>query len=677
MDIHFIKTICPYCGTGCSLLLTVKNGRIVSTAPYTRAPVNNGNLCVRGLDSFQLVDHPDRLTTPFIRKNGELVMCSWDEVLSLVAKRLSDYKPEECCVLSSPRVSNEDNYVMMKFARGVLKTNHIDHCERLFHASIVRPLEGSFGYQAMTNSIEDISEAECIFIIGSNTLRQFPLMGRRIVMAKKHGAKVIYADPRATMTESVADLFLQFHSGTDVLLLNGLMQIILQNGWEDAAFIQNRTNGFETFRRAVMKPEYSLKNTEKTTRIPAEILITTAEWIAKRRCAVIYSTGIAKQDAGSDTIHALANLQMLTGNIGIPGTGVNPLRGQNNIQGACDMGIQPFYFTGYQKVTDPVVHQKFTGAWGFPNGISPAKTGMEVTEMLDTMIRHPGELKCMYILGENPLVSDADPQHASAALETLDFLVVQDILATETMKYADVVLPAVCFAERDGTVTNMERRVQCWHKASEGPADTKPDWEIISSIAVKMGYARQFAWQNTEEIFEEIAHLTPIYAGMTYKGIDTPDGMHWPCFSGDDKGTPVLYREKFATPDGKGQFIPVEGVMPAEKSDAGFPFIFSVGRSIFHWDVESMRRSVSVPRYWVEIHPDDADVLHITEGAGVSVATKEETFIAAAHLTREILPGTLFMPSHFVDASTNRLVKNVPVFGGRFGKNQRARIDLL
>ncbi len=371
-DLKYIQSTCPYCGTGCSFNLVVSDGKVVGISPYTRSPVNEGKLCPKGMYANEFINSPDRLTTPQIRKDGKLVPVSWDEATTFIAENLKKYKPSERCALSSARVSNEDNYTMMKFARGVLKTNHLDNCARLCHSSTVAGLAGSFGSGAMTNSIPDIAESKCIFIIGSNTFEQHPLIGRREYMAKANGARYIYADPRRTITASQADLFLQFHSGSDVALLNGLMHDIIKNRWEDKEFIEKRTKGYEELKAVVMQEKYNLENVAKVTGLKPEDIHTAADWIANSGgCALIYSMGITQHTVGVDNVHATANLQMLTGNLGKPGTGVNPLRGQNNVQGACDMGALPVNFSGYQKVTDPEVHKKFAEAWGFPEDIAP------------------------------------------------------------------------------------------------------------------------------------------------------------------------------------------------------------------------------------------------------------------------------------------------------------------
>jgi len=663
-DLKYVQSTCPYCGTGCSFNLVVSNGKVVGVSPYPRSPVNEGKLCPKGMYANEFINSPDRLTTPLIRRDGKLVPVSWDEATTFIAENLKKYKPSERCALSSARVSNEDNYAMMKFARGVLKTNNLDHCARLCHSSTVAGLAGSFGSGAMTNSIPDIAESKCIFIIGSNTFEQHPLIGRREYMAKAKGAHYIYADPRRTITSSQADLFLQFHSGSDVALLNGLMHDIIKNGWEDKEFIAKRTKGYEELKTLVMQERYNLENVSKVTGIPPADIHTAADWIANSGgCALIYSMGITQHTVGVDNVHATANLQMLTGNLGKPGTGVNPLRGQNNVQGACDMGALPVSFPGYQKVTDPAVHQKFADAWGFPEDIAPTQNGYEVTVMMNVLVDNPGELKCMYIMGENPLMSDPDLNHVKEAFENIEFLVVQDIFYNETCDYADVILPAVCYAERDGTQTSTERRVIRWRKAQDAPGEALDDWKIISMVAAKMGYEKQFAWKSASEIFDEMATLTPQYHGMNYTRLDTPEGLHWPCKTPEDPGTPILHKEKFLTADGLAVFFPAEWKAPAEVPDDEYPFVFTTGRCLFHWHTGTMtRRSPTldkeVPTGWIEINDEDAKALGINDGEMVHATTRRATISVPARISPQIMKGTTFMPFHFAECAANLLTHN-------------------
>jgi formate dehydrogenase alpha subunit len=664
MNVNYVQTTCPYCGTGCSFNLVVSEGKVVGTAPYQRSPVNEGKVCPKGTYAHEFVNSPDRLTKPLIKKDGKFIEASWDEAYDLIAKKLKSYKPDEIACLSSARTSNEENYAMLKFARGTLKTRHIDHCARLCHASTVAGLAASFGSGAMTNSIGDIAQAKCVFILGSNTFEQHPLIGRRVMQAKMNGAKIIYADPRLTPTGKKADLYMPFVSGSDVAILNGLMQEIIRNGWEDQEFIKTRTKDFDKLKEVVMKDTYSLENVSKISRIPAASLKTAAEWIAKSGAtAILYSMGITQHTTGVDNVKSVANIQMLCGNLGKPGAGVNALRGQNNVQGACDMGALPVVFTGYQKVIDEAAHKKFADAWGFPDGICEPKNGYEVTTMMDVMVDKPGELKALYIMGENPMISDPDLHHVEKALKTLEFIVVQDIFMTETAAFAHVVLPGCCYAEKDGTQTSTERRVQMWRKAQEPPGESKLDWQILADISAKMGYAKQFPWKSAEDIFTEMAKLTPSYAGMNYQRLNRPEALHWPCPTAEHPGTPILHIGKFSHPDGIGVFHALEWKPPAEVPDAGYPFVLTTGRCIWQWHTGTMTRrsedlEVEEPTGWIEINPDDAKALGIQNKELVKAVTRRGEVQVPARVTENIMKGVMFMPFHYKECAANTLTNN-------------------
>ena len=662
MDIKYVSTTCPYCGTGCGFNLVVRNGKVFDVAHWQRAPVNGGKLCPKGRYAHEFINSPDRLTKPLIKKDGKFVEATWDEAYDLIAERFGSYKPDEMACLSSARTSNEENYLMQKFARVALKTPHVDHCARLCHSSTVAGLAAVFGSGAMTNSIRDLVESKCIFILGSNTFEQHPLIARSVVRARTNGAKVIVADPRYTPTARQADLYMPFVSGTDVAILNGLMQEIIRNGWGDKEFIAKRTKDYEKLKEVVMKDVYSLENASKVSGIPVESLRTAAEWIAAADvAALIYSMGITQHTTGVDNVKSTANLMMLTGNLGRPGGGVNPLRGQNNVQGACDMGALPNVYSGYQKVTDEATRTKMREMWGVDD-IAEGKAGYTVTEMVNVLADTPGTLKCMYIMGENPMLSDPDIRHVEDALRNLEFLVVQDIFLTETGRLADVILPAACYAEKDGTQTNTERRVQRWRKAQDPPGDAKPDWQILCDLGKRMGYEREFAFENPEAIFAEVTAVTPSYHGMSYARLD-PDGLHWPCPTAEHPGTAILHREKFATPDGLGVFSAIEWKPPAEVPDAEYPYVLTTGRVIWQWHTGTMtRRSWSLekeaPIGWIEINPEDAKTLGIRDNEVVRASTRRGSIDIPARVTPEIIRGVMFIPFHYKEHPANMLTHN-------------------
>ncbi|MEN6444354.1 MAG: formate dehydrogenase subunit alpha [Methanoregula sp.] len=662
MEFSYVPTTCPYCGTGCGFNLVIKDKKVVGVAPWHRNPVNEGKLCPKGNYAWEFINSPERLTTPLIRKDGKFEEASWDEAYKLIVSKFKSYKPDEMACLSSARVSNEENYLMQKFARAVLKTPNIDHCARLCHASTVVGLAGAFGSGAMTQSIADIAESKCLLVIGTNTFEQHPLIGRRIMQAKMNGAKIIYADPRLTPTGKIADLHLQFYSGTDVALLNCFMQLILKNGWENKDFIKNRTKDFEKVKELVMKDTYSPENVAKITGVPAKDIITAAEWFGKSgQSAVLYSMGITQHTTGVDNVKSVANLQMLTGNLGRPGTGICALRGQNNVQGACDMGALANVYSGYQSVLVPEMKKKMEDAWGCD--IAEGKVGLTVTTLINTLADEPGKVKCVYIMGENPMLSDPDLHHVEKGLKNAEFIVVQDIFLTETAQLADVVLPATCFAEKDGTQTSTERRVQKWRKAQDPPGQAKADWKIICELGAAMGYEKQFPFKSAEEIFTEIAKVTPSYAGMDYVRLEKPEALHWPCPTKEHPGTPILHKEKFSHPDGLGIFTPIEWKPPAEVPDNEYPLLLTTGRCIWHWHTGSMtRRSVDLereePTGWVEMNPADAAALGIRDKEMVRAISRRGEITIGARVTDTIKKGVVFIPFHFVECAANLLTHN-------------------
>jgi len=662
MDFKYVPTTCPYCGTGCSFNLVVVDGKVVGTAPFQRSPVNEGRVCPKGSYAHEFVNAPDRLKTPLIKKDGKFVEASWDEALDLVAEKFAQYKGELSSVICCARASNEDNYALQKFGRCVMQTPNIDHCARLCHASTVAGLAQIFGSGAMTNSVSDLADTNCAFIIGSNNFEAHPLAGRRLMQAKKNGAKIIVCDPRRTPTAKQAHLHIQHYSGTDIALLNGMMQYIIQNGWENKEFIANRTVGYEEFKKNVMQEKYSLENVSKITGVPVDDIKTACQWIHEaEKTTAVYTLGITQHTVGVDNVRSIGFLQMLTGNMGKPGTGVNPLRGQNNVQGACDMGALPNVFPGYQKVTDDAAVKKFEDAWGCK---MPAKIGLTIPEMLDTFADEPDKLKCLYLMGENPIISDPDIAHVDKALKNIEFLVVQDIFLTETAEYADVVLPAVCYAEKDGTQTNTERRVQRWRKAQDGPGESKYDWQIIAELAAKMGMGDKFPWQNASEVFDEMAALTPQYCGMNYERIEK-EGLQWPCPTCDHPGTKVLHCETFnGMPEGKSVFAPIEHRPPAEETDAEYPFILTTGATIWHWPSGTMtRRSESLnrdcPTGWIEINEEDAAEMGIETGDIVTAYSRRGEVDVPARKTPDIKKGVMFMPFHFWECRAN-WITNTP-----------------
>ncbi len=651
-------TVCPYCGTGCMFYLLSDGNRLVGVEPSRNHPVSRGGLCVKGWNAFSFVGHPDRLTVPLVRKDGELVPVSWDEALARVVSGLRSvqgrYGKDSIMFASSAKATNEENFLLMKLARRVFGTNNIDHCARLCHSSTVVGLAETFGSGAMTNSIDCIDKADLIFVIGSNTTEQHPLIGTRIINAAKRGAKLIVADNRVIRLARHADSHLRHKNGSDVALLSGMMQVIISEGLENRAFIDSRTEGYHEFAESVREwtPERAASFTGLSA---AEISDAARQYAAAGSAMIFYSMGITQHTHGVDNVRCIANLAMLTGNVGREGTGVNPLRGQNNVQGGCDMGALPDLYSGYQKVADPSVRLKFEKAWG--GALLPATPGLPLTLAMNAAAR--GDLKGMFIMGENPLISDPDQAHVLAALQSLELLVVQDIFLTETAQLADVVLPAACFAEKDGSFTNTERRIQLLKKAVEPPGEAKADWEIICGVAAAAGFYGM-KYENTSGIMAEIASLTPIYAGVSHRRLPLA-GLQWPCTDADHPGTPILHRERFSR--GLGKFVPVTYRPPAETPDDAYPFVLTTGRTYFHWHTGSMTRRTHLldreeNRAFVEMNPDDATKLGIKGGERAVVSSRRGEITVFTKLTDVVPPGVLFMPFHFAEGAANALTNN-------------------
>jgi formate dehydrogenase alpha subunit len=501
----------------------------------------------------------------------------------------------------------------------------------------------------MTNSIADVGKADLLFVIGSNTTECHPIIGRLIRQgAKFKGTKLIIADPRTTELAKMASLHLRHKPGTDVALLNAIMHVIIEENLHNKKFIQERTEGFEQLAETVKK--YTPEMAEKITGVARDDIIKAARLFASvDKAAVLYGMGITQHTTGTDNVKTLANLLMLTGNIGREGTGLSPLRGQNNVQGACDMGALPNVLTGYQPVTDQEKRKAAETAWGV--SALPAKPGLTMGEMMSA--RPEGGVKAMYIMGENPIITDPDMRHTRQSLTNLEFLVVQDIFPTETAVIADVILPAAAYAEKDGTFTNTERRVQRGRKAVEPPGEAKPDWEIITLLAEKMGH--RFGYKNPEQIMEEIASLTPIYGGIHYDRLNGY-GLQWPCTDRNHPGTPILHQDKFNR--GLGKFHAVEYKPPAESVSSGFPLILTTGRILEHYHTGSMTRRSEVldklcPNGTIDIHPEDALKLGIVDGDIVAIASERGKIEAPVRITDETAPGLAFMAFHWSELPVN------------------------
>lgn len=660
VEIKYVPTICPYCGTGCGLNFVVKDDKIVGVEPYKRHPVNEGKVCPKGNFGYEFINREDRLTTPLIKENGEFREASWDEALDLVANKLkevSDDDPNKVGFYACARSPNENIYITQKLARVACGTQNVDHCARICHGPTVAGLATTFGSGAMTNGFDSIKEADYIFCIGSNNMEAHPLFGRKLIQAQKNGAKLVVLDPRYTPTAKIADEYVQFKTGTDIALMNGMIKVIIDNDLQDDEFIKNRTKGFDELKETVQK--YDLETVSEITHIAPEVIEELAiEYAKADKAAIVYSLGITEHSHGADNVMSTANLAMLTGNIGREGTGVNPLRGQNNVQGACDMGALPSDYVGYRKVADQETTDWFNEYYGTN---LPAKPGLTLVEMMNAA--HAGDLKVLYIHGEDPVLSDADIKHTKEALANLDMLIVQELFMTDTAQCADVVLPAAGWGEQEGTFTNGERRVQCLHKAQEPPEGAMLDWKIMEEIAVRMGVPREkFHYESAEEIFEEIRECAPIFAGMNRERLDTPEALHWPCPSVDDPCQPLMHKDKFAHPDGLGIFQALEHRGPVEVPDEEYPLLLTTTRVLFHYHAAMTRRCKTldneVKTGFIEINTEDAKELGILNNEIVKASSRRGEIEIPARVTDDIKKGIVNIPMHFTECAANMLTNS-------------------
>ena len=502
----------------------------------------------------------------------------------------------------------------------------------------------------MTNSMAEIEDADCIFIIGSNTTSSHPLIATRVYRAKEKGATVIVADPRKIQIATMADIAVRQNLGSDVALLNGMMHVILENGWQDQDFVQDRTEGFEAFQETIQN--FSLDQAAQISGVDADTIRAMAKAYAQAdKASILYCMGITQHVTGVDNVKSLANLAMLTGNLGRPSTGVNPLRGQNNVQGACDMGGLPNVFPAYQAVTSQDAQEKMHAAWG---GVKiPGSVGLALPEMLTGA--EEGSVKAFFVLGENPIMSDPDSEHVKKAMQKLDFLVVQDIFLTETAQMADVVLPGASFAEKDGTFTNTERRVMRVRQAIEPVGQSRPDWMILQDLATRFGFPMDYA--SPAEIMDEISTVAPSYGGIAYDRLEGP-GLQWPCPTSDHPGTPILHQGQFAR--GKGVFHAIEYRPPAESVSDEYPIWLTTGRLFAQYHTGSMTRNSPAlegenPEGFLEVHPQDADRLSIAQGERIAVISRRGRIQIRTMVTDNIRPGTVFMPFHYIESCANVL----------------------
>jgi formate dehydrogenase major subunit len=688
-----VDSVCPYCGVGCAIAYfrDEDRGRVV-LADGRDSPVNEERLCVKGRFGFDYASHPQRLTGPLIRRDsaypkgplsaevhgngdtdgrrkrrpGGLVdydevmphfrQASWDEALDLASSRLREIRDSHgsssMAGFGSAKCSNEEAYLFQKLIRAGFGTNNVDHCTRLCHASSVAALLETIGSGAVTNVFGDVKNADVALITGSNTTVNHPVAATFMKQARKSGrTRIIVVEPRRIEMADHADLFLQINPGTDVALYNAWMHVLLDEDLVDHDFIRDRTEGIEDLRKLVAN--YPPEMAAGICGVGADKIRDAARLFGRAEAALIFwGMGISQHTHGTDNARCLISLALLTGNIGRQGTGLHPLRGQNNVQGASDSGLIPMVYPDYQSVSDSDVRRKFEHAWGTDLDPEP---GLTVVEIMAGALK--GEIRGMYMMGENPFLSDPNTKKVRKALASLEFLVVQDIFLTETAEFADVILPASSFFEKTGTYTNTDRRVQVGRRVLESPGEARADWAVICELSSRFGYP--MAYESAEEVFREFTELAPSYAGLTYENLGL-SGKLWPCPDLDTDGEQILFGDRFPTPNGRGKFVPAEFAPAKELPDAEYPFVLNTGRLLEHWHTGTMTRRARAldairPEAIIQIHPADLERIGIADGAMVRVSSRRGQIILRAECTERSHPGSVFIPFHFREAGANRL----------------------
>ena len=647
-EVKKFQTTCAYCGVGCQMDLVVKDNTVVRVDPVNAIP-NEGLLCVKGKFAFNYINHPDRLKTPLIKRNGVFEEASWEEAYSLITNKIKEtkdkYGPDVFAGLTSAKCTNEENYLFQKFIRAVIGTNNVDHCARLCHASTVTGLASTLGSGAMTNSIAEVKNNDVIFVIGSNTTETHPVIGNFMHQAIKRGAKLIVAEPREIDLAKKADVFIQIRPGTNIALINGMMNVIYNENLHDKTFIKTRTEGFDEIVNTINN--YPPERSAKICGCKKEDIISAARIYAKgKHSAIYYAMGVTQHSNGTNHVRAMANLAMMCGMVGKEATGVNPLRGQNNVQGACDVGGLPDVYPGYQKVFKKEIKEKFEKAWNVPLS---DKVGLSVPHIINAA--YDGSIKFLYVMGENPVVSDPDITHVKESLRRLDFLVVQDIFMSETAEFADVILPASSFAEKEGTFTNTERRIQMVRQAINPIGNSKPDWVIITELMRLLGYDQKT--NSPKEIMDELASVSKIYKGISYDRIKNI-GLQWPVRDKNHPGTKYLHKDRFSR--GLGLFYKTEHLEPKELPDEEYPLTLTTGRVLYHFHTRTMtKRNESinelVPTNYIEINQFTADLYNLSDMQVVIVKSRRGKTSANVHITEKMANMVVFMPFHFANGA--------------------------
>ena len=656
----WVRTTCAFCGVGCQFDAGIKRNQLVTMKPAADSPVNNGHSCVKGRFASAYVNHKERLTTPLIRGSidDEFREASWEEAYAYIAERwkriAKESGPDAIGTITSSRSTNELNYLGSKLMRAVVGTNNVDNCARVCHSATVKGMMTVFGAGAGTNSLGDIDITDLLLASGCNPMRAHPVTGSRIKRARKRGMKLIVADPICTELAELADIHLQLRPGTNVALFQGLAHIILRDGLEASAeWIDTRTENLEPFKKMVA--EMTPERCSELTTIPVETIEAAAKLYASVDAAMsVHGLGMTEHSHGSEGVMALASLALLTGNVGRPGTGINPLRGQNNVQGSCDMGALPNVYTNYQSVDDVEQQKKVSAVWGVD---VPTGEGKTYPAMLRAV--GDGSVRSMYLIGSDIAHTDPNNEFVKEAFRKLELLIVQDIFMTESAKLAHVILPAASFLESNGTYTNGERRIQRIRKVLNPPGQAREDWLILAELAEVMGHSIATS-RDVSKIWDEIVSLTPNFAGINYDRLETPNAVQWPAPEPGHAGTKVMHSSVFDR--GLGQFAAPEFAEPNEQTSANYPFIMVTGRHLFHYNAATQTRRTPLTEFsstdYLEIHPDDAAGLGIDDGSDVWLSSPRKKIKMVAKHSSGLRRGNLFTTFHFPDIGLNGVLSS-------------------
>jgi formate dehydrogenase major subunit len=666
-----VDSVCPYCGVGCRITYKLRDGRI-AYVEGAGGPANQNRLCVKGRFGFDYVDHPERLTTPLIRKPGmtkaldgtldpadpssHFVEASWDEALDAAAdgfrKVLDKHGSRGLAGFGSAKCSNEEAYLFQKLVRTGFGTNNVDHCTRLCHASSVAALMETIGSGAVTAPFNAVEDADVIVAIGCNPAENHPVAATFFKQAAKRGAQLIVMDPRGQALKRHASHMLQFSPGGDVSLLNAIMHVIVAEGLYDKQYIQAHTEGFDRLKAHL--EDYPPEKMAEHCGIAPDVIRQVARTYAKAEAAIIFwGMGVSQHVHGTDNARCLISLALMCGQVGRPGTGLHPLRGQNNVQGASDAGLIPMVFPDYMAVGDDELRAKFEKIWGRELDNNP---GLTVVEIMDAI--HAGDIRSMYILGENPAMSDPNLNHARGALAKLEHLVVQDIFVTETAQFADVILPATAWPEKDGTVTNTNRQVQLGRRAILAPGDARPDWWIVQEIAKRLGL--DWNYDHPSDVFAEMGKAMPSLDNITWQRLEAESTVTYPCSAPDQPGDEIVFSNGFPTDDGLGRFVPAELVAPDERPDDSYPLVLMTGRQLEHWHTGAMTRRADTldalePQAFASLNPRELERLGVAAGDYIRIATRRGEIELAARADGGIADGVVFVPFAYVEAAANLL----------------------